>query len=605
MKKTIVPVTLFVIICFVTSCGNTTKVIDIPYWESSTTNTFSISRIELTDTASVIHFTINNDIHKPWMVSSGIHLLKDGKKYQVHGGKCYDLSFYGKCLPKEFHTDSIINKNSQTANSDSLILYFDPLPRNTNKFDVVEDNKWKVEGIRTIGEPYQSKLGKGYNYNEDKNKTLPAFKQIMGNAVLKGHIYGNNTRFGFIYINPLTNAITRMLCKADSLSGEYTISINTPTAIYGCLGFNLKDYPIMLTPGDTLTLDIDAVAINAERNSGYNPAQYKDKMLPANHRFSGNLASVNEYLYLHRAGKKAETSAKETVIHHTTRNEMLWKQYREELDRINAEKTYNPQIKEYLRLKSQADYLYDRVDGDVSLTDGHAIELPILNDPNGLYVITDTTFLPYLEANKMNDCRLYKWMNDLKHAQELVHLALTARTVINDSLLSSLNHIYVPEIKRMNDFVKLTNNINSAVKICSVDVNITDSVMKNIINRYRDSVVFIDCWATWCGVCKSNIKDLKPLKEEYAGKNVKFLYLTDETSDHNLWFNYIKDLPGDHYMLTKNQWKMLPDGPHYGYPEYYIYDGVGKKVLHLGGSCKDLPKVISDNINKCLGNLIR
>lgn len=131
-------------------------------------------------------------------------------------------------------------------------------------------------------------------------------------------------------------------------------------------------------------------------------------------------------------------------------------------------------------------------------------------------------------------------MNDFKHAQELVHLSLTARTIINDSLLSSLNPIYVPEIKRMNDFVKLDNDSMSAMKICSVDVNITDSIMTNIINRYRGSVVFIDCWATWCGPCKSNIKELKPLKEEYAGKDVKFLYLTNETSDHDLWFKFIK-----------------------------------------------------------------
>ena len=589
-----------IIACTFLSCGNTIKVIDTPYWENSTTNTFSISRIEFTDTASAVHFTINNDIHRPWMVSSGIHLLKDGKKYRVHGGKCYDLSFYGKCLPTEFHTDSIINKNSNKANSDSLILYFDPLPRRTDKFDVVEDNKWKVEGIRTIGEPYQSKLGKGYNYNEDEKKSLPPFKQIMGNAVLTGHIYGNETRFVFQYTNPLTNANMRLFCDPDSVSGKYTISINTPKAIYGWLGFIFKGYPIMLIPGDTLTLDIDAVAVNAERNSKYNPDQYKDKMLPANHRFLGNLASVNEYLYLNRAGKKAETSTKDAVIDHTARNEMLWKRYREELDRINVENTYNPQIKDYLRLKSQADYLYDRADGKVSLTDVHAIELPILNDPNAQYVITDTTLLPYLEANKMNDCRLYKWMNDFKHAQELVHLSLTARTIINDSLLSSLNPIYVPEIKRMNDFVKLDNDSMSAVKICSVDVNITDSIMTNIINRYRGSVVFIDCWATWCGPCKSNIKELKPLKEEYAGKDVKFLYLTNETSDHDLWFKFIKDIPGDHYLITKKQWKMLPNVSDMGVPKYFIYDGAGKQVLYLGGSCKDLPKVIRDNINKCL-----
>jgi thiol-disulfide isomerase/thioredoxin len=588
------------IVCSFFSCGNTTKVIDTPYWESSTTNTFSISRIELTDTASVIHFMINNDIHRPWMVSSGIHLLKDGKKYRVHGGKCYGLSFYGKCLPKEFHTDSIINKNSQIANSDSLILYFDPLPRNTNKFDVVEDNKWKVEGIRTIGKPYQSKLGKEYNYNEDKNKSLPAFKQIMGNAVLKGHIYGSNLKHVLRYLDPLTNAKMRLVCNPDSVSGEYFISINTPTAIYGWLGFNFKDYPVMLTPGDTLTLDIDAVAVNAERNSEYNPTQYKDKTLPVNHRFSGNLASINEYLYLHRALKKAETSAKDTVIDHTTRNEMLWKKYHEELDSINADKRYNRQIKEYLKLKSQADYLYSRVNGDVSLTDVHVVDLPILNDPNGLYVITDTTLLPYLEANKMNDCWLYKWMNDFKHAQELVHLSLTARTVINDSLLNSLNPIYVPEIKQMNDFVKLDNDSMSAVKICSVDVNITDSVMKYIINKYRGSVVFIDCWATWCGTCKLDMNKLKSIKKEYAGKNVKFLYLTDETSDYKLWLRYIKDIPGDHYLLTKKQWKMLPNGPHYGYPEYYIYDCEGKQSLHLSESCKDLPMVIRDNLNKCL-----
>jgi hypothetical protein len=48
------------------------------------------------------------------------------------------------------------------------------------------------------------------------------------------------------------------------------------------------------------------------------------------------------------------------------------------------------------------------------------------------------------------------------------------------------------------------------------------------------------------------------------------------------------------------QWKMLPGISDMGVPRYFIYDGVGKQVLYLGGNCKDLPKVIRDNINKCL-----
>jgi len=87
----------------------------------------------------------------------------------------------------------------------------------------------------------------------------------------------------------------------------------------------------------------------------------------------------------------------------------------------------------------------------------------------------------------------------------------------------------------------------------------------------------IDNWATWCGPCIAGFEKIHPLKEKYKdNKDIIFLYLTDESSNYNIWQGYTKKLSGEHYFLYENQSnKIYDDHKINGIPHYMLLDKEG------------------------------
>ncbi|MGV8092709.1 MAG: TlpA family protein disulfide reductase [Mangrovibacterium sp.] len=103
-----------------------------------------------------------------------------------------------------------------------------------------------------------------------------------------------------------------------------------------------------------------------------------------------------------------------------------------------------------------------------------------------------------------------------------------------------------------------------------------DKLFESIIQKYRGNVVLIDFWATWCGPCMSAMEEIKPLKEELAGKKVSFVYITNHTSPENTWKNKIPDIKGEHYKVTPDEWNYLNSKFGIGgIPFYVIVDKNG------------------------------
>jgi thiol-disulfide isomerase/thioredoxin len=48
------------------------------------------------------------------------------------------------------------------------------------------------------------------------------------------------------------------------------------------------------------------------------------------------------------------------------------------------------------------------------------------------------------------------------------------------------------------------------------------------LSDYKDKVVVLDLWATWCGPCRLEIPHLVDLQNEYGGKGVEIIGLTTE-----------------------------------------------------------------------------
>lgn len=114
----------------------------------------------------------------------------------------------------------------------------------------------------------------------------------------------------------------------------------------------------------------------------------------------------------------------------------------------------------------------------------------------------------------------------------------------------------------MNEKLKQTIEENKKKSGYTINrVNIADIPAEELFNAittpYRGKVVFVDFWATWCGPCRAAMKQAEPVKKDFAGKDIVFLYLAGENSPKGAWEQMIPDIKGEHYRMTAAQWDYI------------------------------------------------
>lgn len=104
-------------------------------------------------------------------------------------------------------------------------------------------------------------------------------------------------------------------------------------------------------------------------------------------------------------------------------------------------------------------------------------------------------------------------------------------------------------------------------------------VIDEIAKTFKGKVVLIDFWATWCGPCRMAMKQIHDIKPEMEKKGVVFVYVTGETSPEADWKKMIATIDGEHYRLSKDQWRDLCESLGIpGIPAYLMLGKDGKRA---------------------------
>ena len=236
------------------SCTPADRVVENPLIETANTRTLDIVKVELSDTATVLHV---NAYYRPknWIViSSDSYLQIPARRFMLTGaeGITPDSLFW---MPKSGRA--------------SFVLRFPPLPRGTKSFDFIEsdcDDCFKLYGVDLTGKTEYPEFPEGLPRElrkAPKDGPVPDPIFAVGETRVNIHLLG--FREGMykdmtLYINSMLTGHERKDAPIDPETGVATFKFGQygPSLIYGNpAGPGSMHLNFWTAPGETADIYVD------------------------------------------------------------------------------------------------------------------------------------------------------------------------------------------------------------------------------------------------------------------------------------------------------------------------------------------------------------
>lgn len=214
----------------------------------------------------------------------------------------------------------------------------------------------------------------------------------------------------------------------------------------------------------------------------------------------------------------------------------------------------------------------------------------------------------------------YKKMFDLLDTidVDLGHLSLHAKLYCldqianNDSPMSGQKY-YNKIVEQVEDTVLLNDLSKKYLYLFDESINDSNDVelldqsgkrlnLRELLEKYKGWVVYIDFWASWCQPCLHEMPAAKKLREAYVDKNVVFIYLAINDKE-GAWKKAIStmelsDVSDNYLILNTKTSTILKELNIKTIPRYIIYNKQGK-MIH-----KDAPRPSDQRIKQILNQNI-
>ena len=108
------------------------------------------------------------------------------------------------------------------------------------------------------------------------------------------------------------------------------------------------------------------------------------------------------------------------------------------------------------------------------------------------------------------------------------------------------------------------------------------TIFKNIVDKHKGKILFVDFWATTCGPCVGNIKRMKEIRATYKNsKDIDFVFITSKRESPERTYNKFitdQDLVNT-YRLEQDDFNYLRQLFSFnGIPQYIVLNKNGDVI---------------------------